>query len=363
MLKKTIKFRLLIISAILLSASANAWASSEKLIIDTHEHIQSVNQADDLVSAMNAAGVKKTILAPSPIETLTLNGNQTFTEYQDNVNEILKITEKYPDRFIPFCTISPLDPNAADILKDCHERGGVGLKLYNGHSYYYDNFGMPLDSPVMDPIYEYAEKEKMPVLYHVNAEQYGDELERVLAKYPNMAVSIPHYMVTGLDFAKIEHILDTYPNTYTDISFGNDPFLAEGFMMISGNVKKYQDFFAKYQDRILFGADMVLTDNAKKDMGYIKSVIDCYKNILEKKTFSCPISTNYYKTAYLDFFRSLLSCNPKVGKFCQLKKEKYKSAHKTLIKARRLNGLSLDAGILKKIYSENPMKFLNANNQ
>ncbi len=347
--------------AIILLFSCSQRVHSGFNIIDAHEHIQSVKKADELVLAMNNLGIEKTILLPSPIETLTLNGNQTFTRYQENIDEILKIVEKYPKRFVPLCTISPVDADALEIFKDCHERGGKGLKLYNGHSFYYEHFDTPLDSPRMKPIYAYAERNNLPVLHHVNINNYGDELENVLKEFPDLVMSIPHFMVSSRDLDKVRHILDTYPNTYTDISFGSTPYFAAGFRRISLDSDKYIEFFEKYHDRILFGTDMVLTEMEKKDQEYMETTLQCYKDILEKKSFKCAPVNDYYKGEAEKNNEAYENCKPKTGKFCKSKGEKLRSYTRWAMETNTINGLNLSSDILKKIYVENPERFLRAN--
>lgn len=350
---------ILLILIVLLCFAKNTYSVFE--IINTHEHIESVKKADELVLAMDNLGIKKTVLIPSPAETITLSGNNSFTRYDENVDEILKISQKYPDRFIPFCTISPLDDKAQEKFRDCHERGGKGLKLYNGHSLYYGIFGIPLDSEIMDPVYAYAEQERLPVLYHVNIANYGAELENILKKYPDLVVSIPHFMVSSIELQRVEHILDNYPNTYTDISFGYEPYFASGFRRMSKNIKKYKDFFEKYPDRILYGADMVLTEIEKKDQKYMEITLQCYKDILEKKAFRCEPVKDHYKNESEKNLKIYEDCNPKSGDFCKSKKEKMESFTRWYNEVKKLNGLNLNSGILKMIYEDNPKRFLNGN--
>ena len=174
-------------------------------IIDIHEHIESLAKAEEFLRAMDAEGIARAVLLPSPIETITLNGNKSFTGHEENMEEIFRIAKKYPNRFIPFCTISPLDADPLAILKSCVEKGGKGLKLYNGHSYYYDVFGAPLDTPSMMPVYAYAQQEGIPVIYHVNINRYGEELERVLSAYPDLRVLVPHFMISSVDITRVEY--------------------------------------------------------------------------------------------------------------------------------------------------------------
>lgn len=337
-------------------------ASGPPSIIDAHEHIESLAKAELLLKANQELNIKKTILLATPTETLTLNGHKSFTGYRENMDELLKIAEKYPHNFIPLCTISPLDSDAREYLQSCIEAGGKGLKLYNGHSYYYDVFGIPLDSPRMLPIYAYAERNKIPVLHHVNITKFGDELESVLTKYPDLVVSVPHFMVSSIGLDKVTALLDKYPNLYTDISFGSPEFMASGFRRISWNTKKYANFMNTYQDRVMFGADMVLTNAEHKDQDFMEEILTCYKELLEEKQFTCDPVKNYYEKALRDHEYRYEQCKPKEGDYCQSLEIKVKTSQKRFDQVISLNGLGLSAQVLEKIYWKNPNRFLRANN-
>jgi predicted TIM-barrel fold metal-dependent hydrolase len=333
-------------------------AHSIQGIIDVHEHIQNLAKAEELLRAMDRVGIDRLVLLPSPIETLTLNGNSTFTDYRPNVDEVLRIAEAHPDRFVPFCTVSPQDEDALEYFRDCHQRGGKGLKLYNGHSFFYETFGTTLDSPRMMPIYAYAERNHLPVLFHVNAINYGDELRRVLDAFPDLVVNVPHFMVSSTNLSVVEDFLNTYPNLYIDVSFGHTPYMSAGLRRISRNTEGFRQFFESYQDRILFGTDMVLTDLEKKDQTYMEEVLNCYRNILERKTFSCGIVSDYYQENFEANLDAYERCKAPSGDFCQSKKEKADSFGRWYEETRVLNGLNLPNRILKKVYVENAENWL-----
>ena len=330
-------------------------------IIDTHEHIENIDKVPLLLQADDKSKIGKTVLVASPLETLTLNGSRSFTKYRENFNDILEIVKAYPGRFIPFCTIDPMDTDALEYLKDCIKLGGKGLKLYNGHSYYYDIFNMPLDSASMMPIYAYAEENSLPVLYHVNIANYGNELENVLKKYPKLVVSLPHFMVSSTNLDKVASLLDRYPNLYTDVSFGSPAFFAEGFKRISDNADKYIDFMNKYQDRILFGTDMVITEAMGKDEKFMEDTLMCYRNMLERKNFTCGPVNDYYKKEWEKYTESYEGCKPKEGAFCATVKEKMRSFNEWYEETKNLKGLGLSSKVLKKIYIDNALRFLSAN--
>jgi predicted TIM-barrel fold metal-dependent hydrolase len=350
-----------LVALIVIIVASIALFSKPALTIDTHEHVESLTQAELLLAANESVQIDKTILIPSPIETLTLNGSKSFTGYRENTDEIFEIAEKHPDRFIPFCTVSPMDPDALEYLRSCVERGGKGLKLFNGHSYYYQIFGIPLDSPRMLPIYAYAERNELPILYHVNITKYGEELGRVLDKYPDLVVSVPHYMVSSIGIEKVAALLDKYPNLYTDASFGSPEFMAAGFRRISKNTKKYANFINSYQDRVLFGADMVLTNTKHKDQAFMEEVLTCYKDILEERRFTCEPVISYYETALAEHQDRYDKCKPTEGDYCQSLLKKVEAYQERLDQVTSLNGLGLSTPVLKKIYSKNPTRFLQAN--
>ena len=330
-------------------------------IIDTHEHIGSMQKAELLHKSNHGHNVSSTFLIPSPIETLTLNGHKSFTGYRENTEEIFRIAETYPYDFIPFCTVNPLDSDALQYLRGCIERGGKGIKLYNGHSYYYDIFGIPLDSPRMDPIYAFAEREKLPILYHVNITKYGDELERVLSEYPNLVVSVPHFMVSSIGLDKVEALLDKYPNLYTDVSFGSPEYMAAGFRRISRNPQKFGNFINRYNDRILFGTDMVLSDSEQKDSDFLDKTLTCYMDLLEERTFECDLVKEYYQKSMEDSKTRYEQCKPKEGDYCESLEANLKSTEERYLEVENLNGLHLSPAVLQNIYRQNPLHFLNAN--
>lgn len=326
--------------------------------IDTHEHIESLKRAKELKASMKSRGISQTVLLPSPIETITLNGNSTFTQYQANVAEILRIARVFPEEFIPFCTVSPLDSDALEIFKNCVAGGGKGLKLYNGHSFYYGTFAQALDSPAMMPIYEFAEAEGLPIIYHVNIAKYGDELERVLNAFPNLRVSVPHFMVASADLPRAADLMSRYPNLYTDVSFGSEPFLAAGFRRISENADKFRDFIERFSDRILWGTDMVLTNIEKKDASYMKRMLKCYQDMLGKAKFICKPVAEYYKAGARQAKKQYEACTPLEGDFCAKTLKKFTQFDGWAKETRRLNGLDLPRETLEKVYQKNPQRFL-----
>ncbi len=277
-------FMLALLYAVLITV-LGAQTASASGIINAHEHIQSFNEAGKLLNVMDAANISKTALLGSSKQTIYLRGG--FVGYDENNEELLKTKEAYPQRFYVFCAISQDDEDNLEKLKRCIGEGGDGLKLYSGHKLFYTK---RLDDRGMYPVYEYVEKNKVSVIWHVNPYYYKEEFENVLRDFPNMVVVCPHFCMSSVNTTRLRYLLDTYPNLYTDASFGSPPFLIEGLQRISKNPETYRNIFRDYGDRILFGTDMVVTDYEMKSEEWLVNVTNCYKEMLQKKRYKCPLT-------------------------------------------------------------------------
>lgn len=260
-------------------------------IINAHEHVQSINNIPLLLKVMEDCQLEKMILLGTSKYTFYLNPKFGFKEYDKNNQEIIDISKKYPDKFIALCTIDPRDEDKLEKLKKFMAAGAKGLKLYNGHGYFYDNFfHLPLDDSGMMEVYQYCEEQNIPILYHINSGRFLDKMERILQAFPNLVVVAPHFILTSRNLTLLSRLLDDYPNLYTDISFGHPDFQEAGFNRISSNAAAFREFMQKYRDRINFGTDIVITSYRAKSMNYIEEVTLSYFDMLEKEKFTLPDS-------------------------------------------------------------------------
>lgn len=289
-------------------------------IFDIHEHLGEGN-LEKLLSAMKENGIDYSILLGSPRYTLTLQ-NPGFEDFKKNNNYLLEVAKNNPIKV--FCTIDPRNENNLETLKNCLDEGGAGLKLYSGHKASFYRFLGPLDRKEMEETYNYCENNNIPIIFHVNPydPQIKREFENVLTNYPDAKINCPHWCLSSINEERFEGLYDKYPNLYTDISFGSR-FAEDGMRRISNNPKRFKKLVEKYQDRIMFGADMVITD--VKDENFVSEMLGCYKKMLEEKEYECQVGE---KGSEFSVY----------GKF---------------------KGLNLSKKILKKIYYENPKKFLN----
>jgi len=299
-------------------------------IINAHEHVQSEENLPTLRKAMEDCQIEKIVMLGTSDFTFYLDPDYGFTGYDENNRTIVKISRENPDEFAALVTMDPRDEDKLEKLKKYMEEGAAGVKLYNGHGSFYDLFfKMPVDDPVMMEVYEYCEKEGIPILHHINTGRFLKEMEHICQEYPDLVQIIPHFMLSSGNLSRLTRLMDTYPKLYTDISFGHPDFLVAGFMRISNNHIAFREFMDKYQDRITYGTDLVVTTYKAKTRAYIDDVHLAYMDLLEKDKFT--LSDSIYNMMTSD-------------------------ARKNVYTDRVYNGLNLDDKILKKIYHDNAQR-------
>jgi len=272
------------IHAILPHLKAPQWTgiSPTYRIINAHEHFQSMECVPKFLEAMKRNDVEKTVILGSPEATILSGRRGFFGEEKYNL-AVLEIAKADPEHFIAFPTINVKDPEKLEKLKQYLAMGGQGLKLYSGHSMFHE---IPLDDPGMLPVYEYCEKNRIPILFHVNAGVYQQEFENVLKRFPNLRVICPHFCLSSIASERFKHLMNTYPSLYTDLSFGFIDFLKAGLLRISQDPEKFREMVIQYQDRIFFGTDMVVTDAPYKTADWLANVARAYRDMLEKETYT-----------------------------------------------------------------------------
>jgi predicted TIM-barrel fold metal-dependent hydrolase len=146
---------------------------------------------------------------------------------------------------------------------------------------------------------------------------------------------IPHFGVgffdtKGVILGRLGEILDTYPNVFVDSSFGTREILVSGMERVSMVPGLFRTFYEKYQDRIIWGTDMVVTGNKEKTEDWIASMIRGCRDLHEKADYVFWMGAKGSPNADKN------SNNP--------------YGH--------MRGLALSPEILKKIYETNVEKFL-----
>jgi hypothetical protein len=119
-------------------------------IIDSHSHCWikpgsgDISPVRELVYEMDRFGVEKSLILST----------------QTN-NETLEITTMFPKRLFPVASVNPVGNLESD-LRSIEENfyKFKAIKLYPGYEHFYPN------QDICEPVYEYAERRGLPVLFH-----------------------------------------------------------------------------------------------------------------------------------------------------------------------------------------------------
>lgn len=290
--------------------------SKENGIIDTHEHYQKGGNISLFFSIMKDLGISKVLFVPT-------GSSPKNRGHKVNTIELLKLQEKFPEKIIAFCTIYEKDPGAFEFFKKCIKKGAKGLKLIGGHPHYYKP-GL-LANRNLYKVLELAKIFQLPILVHVSPirlPQAEKEFKIILKKYPEITFIWAHFcscIYQDIYLKKCQYYLNKYSNLYTDISMGGGIKRYFKHLETINGAKIIRDFIIKYQDRILWGSDIILSSKKSQTRAWLRERIGTDFKIHRER-----------------FFKSKFAQNPD-----------------SLI-----NGLFLPKRVLRKIYIENPKKIL-----
>jgi len=193
-----------------------------------------------------------------------------------NRNETCRmLAQQHPGQFSWMCALDPVHPETVEErLRIYKAQGAVGIGEVMINEW--------LDSPFLTAMFAAAERQKMPVLAHMNvcvgkggygvADRWGlPLLEQVLREHPNLPI-IGHSQVfwmeisgdcpkedskrSGFGFGpvvpggRVVSLMEQYPNLYADLS------AFSGARAILRDEAFGIRFCERFQDRLLFGTDM-----------------------------------------------------------------------------------------------------------
>lgn len=242
-------------------------------IIDVHMHCFAGREDAEAVSRdigklrreglrhLVVAGLVNTRLDPEAMWKLIPDfvenrGDPLFHE-TENLLELARLSDQ---AIVPFVDTRPLWGDVATVLNGCLRQGFRGIKgIYLpdegndlgdlGVRGVPEAFGISLEQYRRREweIFSFAQTHGLPLLYHMDARRYGDEMRALLDDFPEVRVDFPHL---GIGRKAFSAFLDRYPNVYTDVA-GLLPY-------IRGNPISYRDFILHYPDRVCFGSDAFL---------------------------------------------------------------------------------------------------------
>jgi len=161
------------------------------------------------------------------------------------------------------------------------DAGCDGFKLLESKPSVYRELQLPLDGEVFDRAFALAQEARVPITWHAGdpatfwdaktapefavrnnwlcvgegfptLEEIYAQVENVFARYPNLRAAMAHLYFTSDDRAHAEQMLDTYENFWLDLTPGSEMYTA-----FLADREGWRAFFEKYQDKLIFGTDMV----------------------------------------------------------------------------------------------------------
>lgn len=161
---------------------------------------------------MNCAGIDHACLLP-----LDCNSSMNGTVLVSN-EEIAKLVELAPDRFIGFASVDPHDEKAAEKLEYAFTKLDLkGLKLHPSKQHFHP------DDKIMEKIYDVCEKYDKPIIFHagLSFEAHTStknchplDFEQLAEKRKDLRIALAHF---GWPWCRETAMLMLkYPNVYTD---------------------------------------------------------------------------------------------------------------------------------------------------
>ena len=245
--------------------------------LDVHCHLgDGVNCFDPAqrLALDRVLGTDRCIVLPAP----TQEGQSLLLGTLDN-EQVKMVCKQYPEHFSRFCNVEPDGTEQTfALLQREKEQGAIGVGEY----------GTPLrfDDPRLDHLLDCCGRLGLPFLFHISpygTNPYGviDEkglpgLEGALQRHPDTVFighsqpfwyelgvydpGLPGPALNGFPFGRVEQagraveLLRNYPNLYADLSAnsGSNAILRDEAFGLA--------FLEEFQDRLLFGTDLLNTD-------------------------------------------------------------------------------------------------------
>jgi uncharacterized protein len=183
------------------------------------------------------------------IQTLAAcSTSSIFWDWREGNEEILTAAAKYPARFIPFVSMSPVLPpsDLVRLLREYKRRQVKGIRLYPQHQGY-----SLTQKSGMDELLKTAQEFELPVVVPIRVimnwglpELEPSAIEEVVVRYPKL-----RFVLSGINYSGTLwgfDLMRRFPNVYLELSG------MQGFRAVDDAVQ------AVGANRILFGSGLPL---------------------------------------------------------------------------------------------------------
>ena len=257
--------------------------------IDCHTHFGPATASQSIeylyqrmLSDMDGSGIEKFVIL--------IHERLGDKSCRENLTNALWFKDRQPERvyvfggllFDGFDISKPVESAERLVaeLEDLFTLGCDGLKILFGKTGPRRILGVPLDDPILTPLFNKLEETKFPVLWHIadpsefwdsdpmpaplwgssqnwcyddsypSYESIKAEAENVFDRHPGLNLILPHFYFMSGDLQAASAFLDKHPNINIDTAPGVE--MCHNCSTIVGEAR---EFFIKYDSRILFGTD------------------------------------------------------------------------------------------------------------
>ena len=212
--------------------------------------------------------------------------------------EVLEITQRYPERFIPYCNIDPraltnsVDAPLGELLRHYRDQGckGIGEVMPN----------MAFRDPLVQNLFKHVEDVGFPLTFDIATRiggTYGlyddaglPQLEYCLQNFPKLRIlghgpafwaeigqlhkpedraGYPEYPIE--EEGVVPNMLRRYPNLLGDLSAGS------GYNALARDPDYAVCFLNEFQDRLLFGTDLCAPNKDVPQVPFLINLRDTNK--------------------------------------------------------------------------------------
>ena len=250
---------------------------SKRKIVDCHQHLRSVDEADRLVEIADAVGLERFgIVCTTSPESVNANP------------PALVCKARNPKRVYVLCGLDHSKhmshgvkdaPALAEQVDRLIEMGVDGIKMIEGKPTTHRYLPVGLDEAYFEEYFARVEERGFPILWHVNdpeefwepallpnwaakhdwgydetdvqkEDQYA-QVARVLERHPDLVVIFAHFYFLSADLPRAAALLGSFENVHLDLAPG-----IEMLYNMSKDVEGTREFFIRWADRIVFGTDI-----------------------------------------------------------------------------------------------------------
>ncbi len=246
--------------------------------IDGHAHFGWPVSPDSLADILKKSGADAACLHALP-----------GTSRLDTTPDLLCYKLLHPDTTFVFgcldVTVYETDPAHCGRRFVRHVRrmlhmGCDGVKLLEGKPTMRRRFAVPdFDSPAWEPFWAYAERKRIPLLWHVNDPEqfwnpdavpayarssgwgYGPEdvnnedqyrqVRTVLERHPRLNLTLPHLFFLSAQLPRMTEWMERFEQLRVDLAPG-----IELYENLSRTTDETRAFFERFSDRIQYGTDI-----------------------------------------------------------------------------------------------------------